>query len=234
MIKACVICGGEFDNTSGRKRGANAAMLTCSSSCAHENKINRQRYRRKIKGDPPRSSRSITVLKTCVICGGEFEWSSKRSTQKTCSKKCGRTLSRNRINSRNRLAPQSHTCIVCKNEFLAPGEKRKKTCSTECSVWWRKARQSHRSRQKYVPSGTIKQCVVCAKDFVFHRNKITCSHACNRSRNSDLNKVRAAATPPEQLRDYGRKYRAQRTAALRTLRELEAQIAQLVNLGVLP
>ena len=158
------------------------------------------------------------MKKACVVCGGEFE--ARHRLRVTCCSDAAHR--RGRINLRRRLSSDTRTCAVCGDSFSAAGAAPKKTCSAACSVLHKKSRDARRHQRQYVPAGTIKQCIVCGKDFAFHRNKKTCSRECNRERNRTLSAL-GAARNPERVREYQRKHRAAKSAAYRLVAEIKSR-----------
>ena len=195
MKKACVVCGGGFE-------GRRTLQKYCSHACWRANE-NRLQAGRRATRRPVRS---------CAACGCDFH---PAGPQKLCSATCRRVEK----NQRRHLPAASRACVACGAEFNAAGRTPKKTCSPSCGVLWKKSRDARRHARSYVPAGTIKRCIVCGTGFVFHRNKMTCSAECSRA-NGAIKSAEALARNPERQREYLRKHRAIKSAAIKLVREI--------------
>lgn len=182
------------------------------------------------------------MIKRCVVCGAEFE-AGDRSV--ACSEKCRRSRKRNQwrefyLHNRellatskraNRLVAKSEAlvrrvCVVCGEEITSLRNNRA-TCSPGCK---REARNAAARRRTV---GVTRRCVVCRIMFRVTSSDVACSPECRASRSASL---RDARRPAERARDRDRYQRdaekrrvrardrgAERSAAIRLIRELQAK-----------
>jgi len=184
MLKSCVICCTEF-------RARNSQELTCSTACSCEwTKRRTSKYREKHREQHRKylreyreanrallneRRRNVALLKTCVICSGEF--STKRPRDLTCSVKC----SRERINQRGRIYRATNRRVI--------------------RVRDRKNYEAKKALRIY----TLKICAVCNQGFKPQSsNALTCSVACHRERRDEYQR-KYRETNSEQLHEQRRK-----------------------------
>lgn len=106
------------------------------------------------------------MIKTCVVCGNEFE--ARRTIQLCCSKPCSDTRRTTKNKFRRRNLARGKICVVCSTEFQPTFERRSaKTCSDECSYQRRKS-----WRDAYLPNyRTETREFIAAKNKKYYQSK---------------------------------------------------------------
>ena len=129
--KSCEVCGSEF-------HARLSAIRTCSTVCRNQ-LISREREQRH------------KAIKTCVVCGGEFEVGAQDKERETCSSECGYKLR----GSKNRKGPELE-CVTCGAKFFTSLSQVNagggKYCSKRCLYDRNKAK-------------TTRTCECCGKPF---------------------------------------------------------------------
>ena len=114
----------------------------------------------------------IGETRTCVVCGKLFK--SKSEKGQTCSKQCGRILSRRNTGFCNGYLI-TKTCVVCGKTFRTY-KSRQTTCSPECAEKKRSEERNHKNTS--FSSRCKTNGVMCDKsvsaDKVISRDKLIC------------------------------------------------------------
>ena len=81
------------------------------------------------------------MLKTCVVCGKEFE--TNRPYQVTCGKRCRKKRDKEQNRSLYQAKKQERkACLFCGQTFL--GNANQKCCSYECAAYWREKNKNRK------------------------------------------------------------------------------------------
>lgn len=107
------------------------------------------------------------VEKVCVVCGSAFDSATRSNSAKTCSNLCAGV---------RRTPPNMIDCKVCGKRFRKLGTA--KTCSSECSEQYSKAKGRENARSKRVPVSTTLSCKICGSKFQGAPHFLFCSKNC--------------------------------------------------------
>lgn len=145
--KSCEVCGSEF-------HARLSVIRTCSTVCRNQ-LISRER------------EQSHKAIKTCVVCGGEFEVGAQDKARETCSAECGYKLR----GSKTRKGPELE-CVTCGSKFFTSLSQVNagggKYCSKQCLYDRNKAK-------------TTRNCECCGNPFSTPPSQMhvkTCSPEC--------------------------------------------------------
>ena len=116
--KKCLICRAIFYVPNYRKKTAKY----CSHMCSFRGQLLKGSLRRK-----------TGIIKNCIACGKPFYQPKCHNQVKTCSKKCGFTIRRNK-GGRKLGIREKRKCINCHKEYKIASNslRNKKYCSRKC------------------------------------------------------------------------------------------------------
>ena len=175
MLRTCVNCGKEFNNT-GNTRGR-----FCCKSCYND-------YRRT---KPPEYKQAQYVDLVCPVCGKEFK---KRVAELAhgrthyCSRTCAGNGAGGTVTQRSKPQPSvNKTCLQCGSEFKVKPSRINETkfCSDACCRAYRSVHMvgegnpNHRHGKNQTSARRIaftyypQKCVICGFDVVVNVHHIT-------------------------------------------------------------
>lgn len=163
------------------------------------------------------------MIKQCMVCGGEFDAS---GNVVTCSDHCHAIRKQAARRADKARYREKYPEKVRAEKRAYKARKRAEYLASHPEIAERKAAREARIRIEAAPK--IRLCIVCEAPFEARCNVRTCSDACWKMRYSETRcrKRLTAVDPTARLNakiEYSRRLTAQRTAALKLIRELQTK-----------